>query len=94
MSADNGVYILETVGPEYRVVHAQGIDNIYGKFNDDTYHWDGDDEMIREYFGTAPVFQNLEEALDKASDIAYDIDYLEYGICVINDFKHKVFSEL
>lgn len=94
MSADNGVYILETAGPEYRVVHAQGIDSIYGQFNDDTLHWNGDDEMIKHYFGEAPVFQNLEEALDKAEDISHNYDYLEYGICLIKDFNSKVFSEL
>ena len=94
MSADNGVYILQTFGSEFRVKHCQGIDNIYGKFNDETFHWDGDDEMIREYFADAPVFNNLEEALDKAEELSYDIDYLEYGICVISDFKNKVFKDL
>lgn len=94
MSSDNGVYILQTEGPEFRVKHCQGIDNIYGKFNDNTFRWDGDDEMIKEYFADAPVFFTLEEALDKAADIAYDIDYLEYGICVIKDFNKKVFKDL
>lgn len=28
MSADNGIYILETIGPEYRVAHLQAIDNL------------------------------------------------------------------
>jgi len=94
MSADNGIFILETAGSEFRVVHAQGIDNIYGKFNDDTLHWDGDDEMIREYFGESNIFHTLEDALDKAEEMSHDYEYLEYGICLINDFKHKVFSEL
>ena len=45
MSADNGVYILYTDnmdfdGPSYRVVHAQGIDSIYGKFNEETCNWE------------------------------------------------------
>lgn len=94
MSADNGVYILKTFGPEFRVKHCQGIDNIYGKFDDETFHWEGDDEMIKEYFADAPVFTNLEDALDKAEELSYDIDYLEYGICVITDFDNKVFKDL
>lgn len=94
MSADNGVYILQTFGPEFRVKYCQGIDNIYGKFDDETLHWEGDDEMIKEYFGDAPVFLNLEEALDKAEELSYTYDYLEYGICVISDFKNKIFNDL
>lgn len=29
ISADNGIYILKTKGPEWRVAHLQAIDNIY-----------------------------------------------------------------
>jgi hypothetical protein len=29
MSADDGIYILQTLGPEFRVVHTQAIENIY-----------------------------------------------------------------
>ena len=32
MSSDNGTYILQTYGPEYRVMHMQAIDNIYGTY--------------------------------------------------------------
>jgi hypothetical protein len=94
MSADNGIYILQTYGPEYRVAHCQGIDSIYGKFNDDTFHWDGDPEMILEYFAEAPVFTDVEKALDFATELSYDYEYLEYGICLIPDFKELKFSEL
>jgi hypothetical protein len=40
------------------------------------------------------MFSNLEEALDKAADIAYNYEYLEYGICVITDFKDWNFNNL
>jgi hypothetical protein len=94
MSADNGVYILQTEGPEFRVAYQQSIDNIYGNFSDDTFQWQGDPEMMLEYFEDAPVFSNLEEALDKASEMSYDYEYLEYGICVITDFKDWNFNNL
>jgi hypothetical protein len=94
MSADNGVYILHTEGPEYRVAYHQAIDNIYGNFSDASFQWQGDPEMILEYFGNAPIFSSLEEALDKAADIAYDYEYLENGICVINDFHDWDFNSL
>jgi hypothetical protein len=94
MSADNGIYILETFGPEYRVKECQAIDSIYGKYDDETFQWEGDNELIKEYFVEAPVFSTLEEALDKAQEMSYDVSYLEDGICVISDFKNRVFNDL
>lgn len=94
MSADNGIFILQTKGPEFRVGHHQTIDNIYGEFSDLSYQWQGDPEMIWEYFHNDEKFSNLEEALDFASDLSYSIDYLEYGICVITDFKEWDFNKL
>ena len=47
-----------------------------------------------EYFQNAPMFSNLEEALDKAEELVYDYAYLEDGICVISDFKEWNFNSL
>lgn len=94
MSADNGIYILQTEGPEFRVAYQQNIDDIYGNFSDDSFQWQGDPETMFLYFGDAPVFSSLEEALDKAEEISYDYEYLEYGICVIADFKDWNFNNL
>lgn len=94
MSADNGIYILQTAGPEFRVAHQQNIDDIYGNFSDESLRWQGDPEVMLDYFQNAPIFSNLEEALDKASDMSYDYEYLEYGICVITDFKDWNFNSL
>ena len=94
MSADNGVYVLHTKGPEYRVTYANAIDNIYGDFNDDTEHWDGDPEMIREFFNISPVFDNLDDAMDFAEQEAIQHEYLEDGICVINDFRELNYQDL
>lgn len=94
MSADNGIYILVSEGPEYRVAHHQNIDHIYGNFSEESYQWQGDPvEMVR-YFGDAPVFSSLEEALDFATELSYNYDYLEYGICVISDFHNWEFNKL
>lgn len=93
MSADNGIFILETFGPEFRVAPCQNIDAIYGNFNDDTFHWDGDGEMILEYFAEAPVFQDVEKALDFATEMSYNYEYLEYGICLIREFMNRKFSD-
>lgn len=93
MSADNGIYVLQTYGPEFRVAYAQAVDNIFGKFNDETLHWDGNVEMMKRYFGNSKVYSNLEEALDVAEEMSYDYEYLEDGVCVINEFQEINLNE-
>lgn len=94
MSADNGIYILETKGPEYRVGYHQAIDNIYGNFSDESFQWQGDPEMIYAYFHIDKMFSSKEEALDYAKELVYNYSYLEDGICVISDFKDWDFNNL
>ena len=94
MSADNGIYILQTEGQEFRVGYHQAIDNIYGNFSDDSLRWQGDPEMIYDYFQFDKMFSSLEEALDYAEDLSYNYEYLEDGICVITDFKDWNFGKL
>lgn len=93
MSADNGIYVIETHGPEYRVAYVHAIDNIFGKFSDETLRWVGDVGMIREYFRDSKVYSDLESALDMAEVMSYDYDYLEDGVCVITEFKEIKFNE-
>jgi hypothetical protein len=90
MSLDNGIYILYTdpeKGPEYRVTYAHSIGNIYGTWNEQTAKYEGDLNVIKETFANSEVFYTLNEALDYATAIEYDIGDTEDGICVINDFK-------
>lgn len=94
MSADNGVYVLQTYGPEFRVAHAQDIDSIYGEFDEVAERWTGDGDLIRHIFGESEVFTEIEAALDKAEVIAYDYEYLEYGICLLSDFMELNFNDL
>jgi hypothetical protein len=94
MSADNGVFVLQTEGPEFRVAYAGAIDNIYGSFSDDTLRWKGDMDRMMDVFGSSKVFNNLEEALDEAEKMSYDHEYLEYGVCLIPDFKELKFGKL
>jgi hypothetical protein len=94
MSADNGIFILQTLGPEYRVAYTQAIDNIYGKFDDETYHWKGDMDRMIDVFGKSNVYKIIEEALDAAEKMSYDYEYLEYGVCLINDFKEMKFGQI
>lgn len=90
MSADNGIYVLLTEGekgPEYRVSYSHAIDNIYGEWNNETAKYNGDINALQDTFKEAPVFYTLNEALDHASGIEYEIGDTEDGICVISDFQ-------
>lgn len=89
MSADNGIYILETPskksksGYEYRVAHHQAIDNIYWGKNsssDDPKVWI---ENCRKWWEGCEVYTDKGSAFAEASRQADDCDILEYGISVI-----------
>ena len=90
MSIDNGIYVLFTdseKGPEYRVAYAHSIGNIYGSWNVETAKYEGDLNSIKDTFSESEVFYTLNEALEYADAIQYDIGDTEDGICVINEFK-------
>jgi len=91
MSADNGIYILESEGPEWRVVHAQAIENI--NWNPETRttcdsSFFNNDEL-KSYFGRCEVFTSKDDAVRAAlaieGEIAQsDFPVLEYGISFIH----------
>lgn len=99
MSSDNGLYILKTPkensdGFEYRVIHAQAINNIYF---DDTFpnnnNPEGTPKEVIAYFGNCEVL--TEEAAQKKAFEMYDeiikddfCPIVEYGICSI-DLPHS-----
>jgi hypothetical protein len=104
MSADNGVYILASRGPkkrrgytkEYRVVHAQAIDNI--TWEPDYPRGSGEKWLNRKYvlmlFGNARVFTDRRIAEGYAQRIydehTEDFGVVEYGIC-FRDYAHLRF---
>ncbi|PNX46218.1 MAG: hypothetical protein BV459_06850 [Thermoplasmata archaeon M11B2D] len=94
MSADNGVYILLTKGPEFRVAHTQAIDNVYGEWSDDDNIWMGNPESILDTFGESHAFDNIEEAYDVAEILERSVEFTEYGVCLIRDFEGQTFAEL
>ena len=93
MSADNGIYILKTPkdnneGFEYRVIHAQAIENIYW---DDVNGYDYENPnpvILMDYFGNAPVLTEKEatQLVFKMEKEVLEDDFcpvLEYGINTI-----------
>jgi hypothetical protein len=99
MSADNGVYILKTKGEnggyEYRVRHAQAIENIQwydmaaARYTRSPYP-----KAIRDYFGGCKVFTDHVAAIMEAREIEQDYLFTEYGICTISLWDDKTFKEI
>lgn len=91
MSADNGIYILVTMKKdshdcEYRVAHAQAIDNLdYGTEEDKQ------NSMVQ-YFGKSKVY-NESDAILFAHDLAKNYSVLEYGVSTI-DLTPQEFPEI
>jgi len=92
MSADNGVYILETVRltrkgfqPEFRVSHLSAIDNIEWDEKINDYTNDDDVRIVnaREMFDVTKVFEDKKEAESYAVALHEDLGWTEYGICYI-----------
>ena len=90
MSADNGVYILATKGrergkKEYRVAHAQAIENI--DYAPD-YHPGGsgglNTESVQYTFGKSPVFTDRKIAEGYAQRLHEEQSWTEYGICFLD----------
>lgn len=110
MSADNGIYILQTphyTGDknnfDYRVIHAQAIENIFFE------NKDGNSMEVIKYFGKAEVFDNHKKAMEKAREMEKEIfdssfPVLEYGISTItlkypfqffvNNAKYEVIEKI
>ena len=83
MSADNGIYILETDGPEFRVSHMQAVDNMYWD-RENGCECDDPDIMIlnaRSMWFRSPVFTDEKEAYEYAKKLEDKAGYTEYGIC-------------
>lgn len=94
---DNGVFILETVGPEYRVAY---INEYYKILNmDNNGKWQAEPALIKKHFDYAPVFTNQRLALLMAKEIARNVRLaglidLEYGVHYITLWKDETFESL
>lgn len=94
MSADNGIYILQSQDG-FRVMHAQAIENMewlrYEPSKTGYIRAITDEEKktaCKEYWEKAPFFATKEEALKHAFEIEQEImdsefPVLEYGVSII-----------
>ena len=93
MSADNGVYILATKGQdrgkkEYRVTHAQAIEDINYAPDFPPGRSDGlNTEYVQAKFGKSPIFTDRKIAEGYALRLQEELEWTEYGICFL-DYRH------
>lgn len=85
MSADNGIYVLSTLSNsgsrEFRVSHAQAIENIEEPEPYDSYY-------MHALFNDSPIFSSKDEAFTYAfqmyNDAIKSFGIVEYGVCLIS----------
>lgn len=88
MSADNGIYILKTIGPEWRVVEKQNIEDIYYNEEKDEFETVPVEKSCRKYWDNAPVFFTRDSTLGHAYLLEEQCYVCEYGITIIDvNFK-------
>ena len=95
MSADNGIYILECKD-QYRVIHAQAIENLYWTFLDGMKTTDHlIPTRIVEMYGKSKYTRNKDIARNIAFSMAERTPILEYGISTIktNKFWNQIVRE-
>ena len=91
MSADNGIYILQTkerYGNQYRVVYANAIDNLgwsYENGRESTYNLVP--TRVIEYFGGSKYTRDQNVAFRIAGRELKSCPYVEYGIQLIKTDK-------
>jgi hypothetical protein len=98
MSADNGIYILQSKDG-FRIAHAQAIENIYWNFEKKELTDEINPKILYDYFHKSPVFKTVEEVTKEAIRIYEEIiqdDFcpiVEYGICDITGWEDKEFPK-
>lgn len=93
MSADDGTYILQTQGPEFRIAQTQAIDNIYQEYFSEKNSWSPCVERIVQTFGKSQVYTDLTEAWDAANLLEDKVGETEYGTSLIAQFSDYHFSD-
>ena len=100
MSADNGIYVMRTAGPEFRVAHAQAIETLWTEYDssndidDMPTTWIPDYKMIVDLYKDSPVHTTIEDALNAAQKLHDEYGWTEYGISVITDFANLSFAQI
>ena len=91
MSSDNGIYILVTMGSEYRVAHLQAVETV--SWDNEISNYTRDDSIriknARMMWPKKPIFPDEKSALEEAARIHKEVTNScgfvpEYGISFVN----------
>lgn len=95
MSSENGIYILKTFDERitYRVALCSNIEDIYGKYNEQSERYAPNPEKIVQYFHKAKVFLDIENAIDYAQALDNEMELTDNGVCLISEFSDFSFSD-
>lgn len=93
MSADNGIYIAKFGESDFRVCHAQAIDNV------DYYIKHNQSEKAFDYWRNSKIYPTKNEAIIAAHEMEeeylnseYSCGYVEYGVNYLGDYSHLITS--
>jgi len=95
MSADNGIYILESKDG-FRVAHASAIENLWWWDEECAALNELNPKYLQQYFGKCKPFPTMIEAMKEAKSMydeimKSDFPVLEYGISFIYGWENKEF---
>jgi hypothetical protein len=90
---DNGTYVLQTYGPEFRVAQLDGIEDLYEEMDTETMVWSPNVKKAFEAFQPSKIFADLTMAWDYANNLD-DKKPTEYGVTLVTDFKQLKFDDL
>ena len=93
MSQDDGVYVLQTKGPQFRIAHMQNVVSLFDDYNVVDKTWTPNILTIVQNYATSVVYESLDQAWDAASNMEDDLGGTEYGTNLITDFKDYSFSD-
>lgn len=92
MSKDNAIVILQTsvypqpseyTAMEYRVKHLHAFENIFiNKHN------------LFDSFEYSVLCDTLEQAIDYANYLQYNVGYIEHGIIICDQYRNKTWEQL
>ncbi len=91
-SGENGVYVLQTYGPEFRIALMEAVENIYQTWDENTETWTPNADFIHEQFGDSLVYNVFEDAWDAATTLEHQKE-TTFGVNLIKDFDTKRYSD-
>jgi hypothetical protein len=92
--SEQGVFILETAGPEYRVSDAVSYHMVFSEWGPNG-QWLYDPDKIKSVFEKSKAYSDLDSAMARArTKVLTTPNYLEWGICVVDNWKMNNYASM